>query len=156
MQPFLWICQGGHFCILIGPKNTNLVEDFEILLPVKIFKISFSGSRGKVENVSANERPGGHVFFSDRPKNTNLVKDNEILLPVSFIEFRSEEKSKMSQPIGGKSDHLFFRSVRKTQTWFRTLRSCYLSNFIEFRSVVLEKSKMSRPIRGQGGHLCFL
>ena len=36
--------QGGHFVFPIGPKNTNLVEDFfnghvedfEILLPVKV------------------------------------------------------------------------------------------------------------------------
>ena len=25
-----------HFCLLIGPKNTKLVEDVEILLPVKV------------------------------------------------------------------------------------------------------------------------
>ena len=37
-----------------------------------------------------------------------------------------------------------------------TLRSFFLSSFIEFRSAVSEeKSKMSRPIRGQGGHLVF-
>ena len=27
--------QGGHLVFPIGPKNTNLVEDVEILLPVK-------------------------------------------------------------------------------------------------------------------------
>ena len=27
--------QGGHLVFPIGPKNTNLVEDIEILLPVK-------------------------------------------------------------------------------------------------------------------------
>ena len=27
--------QGGHLVFLIGTKNTNLVEDLEILLPVK-------------------------------------------------------------------------------------------------------------------------
>ena len=35
VPPFLGIDQGGHFCLLIGPQNTNLVEDVEILLPVK-------------------------------------------------------------------------------------------------------------------------
>ena len=29
------IGQGGKFCLLIGPKNTNLVKDVEILLSVK-------------------------------------------------------------------------------------------------------------------------
>ena len=27
--------QGDHLVFLIGPKNTNLVEDIEILLPIK-------------------------------------------------------------------------------------------------------------------------
>ena len=27
--------QGGHLAFPIGPKNTNFVEDVEILLPVK-------------------------------------------------------------------------------------------------------------------------
>ena len=29
------IGQGGHLVFPIGPKNTNLVENVEILLPVK-------------------------------------------------------------------------------------------------------------------------
>ena len=29
------IGRGGHLVFSIGPKNTNLVEDVEILLPVK-------------------------------------------------------------------------------------------------------------------------
>ena len=27
--------QGGHLVFQIGPKNTNLVEDVEIMLPIK-------------------------------------------------------------------------------------------------------------------------
>ena len=47
-------------------------------------------------------------------------------------------------------------SARKTQSWKRTLGSCFLSSFIEFHSVVLEeKLKMSQPIRGRGDHLAF-
>ena len=56
----------------IGPKNTNLVEDVEILLPVKCHWILFSGFRGKVENVSANQRPGRPSCFSDRPEKHTL------------------------------------------------------------------------------------
>ena len=44
----------------------------------------------------------------------------------------------------------------KTQIWYiKTLRSCFLSSFVEFCSAVSEKSKMFQPIRGQGGHLVF-
>ena len=61
---------GRPSCFPIGPKNTNLVEDVEILLPVKFRWIPFGGFRGEVENVSANQRPGRPSCFSDRPKKT--------------------------------------------------------------------------------------
>ena len=89
-----WIGQGGNFCSLFGPKNTNLVEDVKILLPVKfrwiVFWISpkntnlvedienllfvkfrwipFSRFRGEVKNVSANQRTGRLSCFSDQPE----------------------------------------------------------------------------------------
>ena len=47
--------QGGHLVFPIGPKNTNLVEDVEILLPVKFCRILFSGFREEVENVKVND-----------------------------------------------------------------------------------------------------
>ena len=64
--------QGGHLVFLIDPKNTNLVEDVEILLPVKFRWIPFSGFRGGVENVSANQRPGRPSFFTDRSEKHKL------------------------------------------------------------------------------------
>ena len=64
--------RGGHLVFPIGPKNTNLVEGFEILLPVKFRWIPFSGFRGEVENVSANQRPGRPSCFSDRPEKHKL------------------------------------------------------------------------------------
>ena len=76
--------QGGHLVFPICPKNTNLVEDLEILLPVKFCWIPFGCFRGEVENVSANQRPGRPSVFPIGPKNTNLVEDVEILLPVKF------------------------------------------------------------------------
>ena len=57
----------------IGPKNTNLVEDVEILLSVKFRWIPFSGFR-EVENVSANQRPGRPSCFSDRPEKHKLSR----------------------------------------------------------------------------------
>ena len=59
--------RGGHLVFPMGPKNTNLVEDVEILPPVKFCWNRFSGFRGKVNNVSANQRPGRPSCFSDRP-----------------------------------------------------------------------------------------
>ena len=76
--------QSRHLVFPIGPKNINLVEDIESLLPVKFRWIPFSGFRGEVENVSANQRPGRPSCFLIGLKNTNLLEDIEILLPVKF------------------------------------------------------------------------
>ena len=45
--------QGGHLVFVISLKNANLVEDVEILLPVMLYCILFSGFRGEVENVKS-------------------------------------------------------------------------------------------------------
>ena len=136
----------GHFVFPIGTKNTNLEDVIEILLLVKFRWIPVSGFRGEVENVSANQRPERpSCFFSIGTKNTNLVEDIEILLTVKFrwISWSiSEEKSKMSQPNQRLGGHLVLQIGRKTQFWKRTLRSYFLSSFVEFHSAVSEKSKM--------------
>ena len=68
--PPLWeIGQGGHFCLLIGPKNTNFVEDIE---------------RRSRKCLSQSEARTAILFFAIGLKNTNLVEDVEILLPVKF------------------------------------------------------------------------
>ena len=90
--------QGGHLDFPIGPKNTNLVEDVEILLPVMFHWIPFGSFRGEIENVSANQWSGRPSCFSDRSENTNLVEDVDILLPVKFrlipfSGFRGEVKN---------------------------------------------------------------
>ena len=100
--------QGGHLGFPISLKNTNLVEDVEILLPVKFHEIPFSGFR-EVKNVSANLRPRRPSCFSDRPEKHKLGRAHCFLL--SFFQFGSvvsEEKSKMSQPIRGQGGHLGF------------------------------------------------
>ena len=53
----------GHLGFPISLKNTNLVEDIEILLPVKFHEIPFSGFKEEVKNVSANQRPGRPSCF---------------------------------------------------------------------------------------------
>ena len=80
----------------IGLKNTSLVEDVELLLPVKFRQILFSCLRKKFENVSANQRLGGGgviLFF----QNINFEEDFEFLLPINFRQipyssFREEVK----------------------------------------------------------------
>ena len=76
---------GGHLVFPIGPKNTNLVENVEILLPVKFRSIRSALS----EELSKMSQPirgqGGHLVFPiGLKKNTNLVEDAEILLAFKF------------------------------------------------------------------------
>ena len=113
--------QGGHLVFPISPKNTNLVESFDNLLPVKFRWISFSGFRGEVENVSANQRPGRpSCFFLICLKNTYVVEGIESLLPIKFrwipfSGFRGEVKKCLSQS-EARAAILFFRSAPK-KTW---------------------------------------
>ena len=105
--------QGGHLVFPISPKNTNLVESFEILLPVKFRWIPLSVFRGEVENVSANQRPGRPSCFSDRPEKHKPGRGHWDLascqVSLNSVQKVSEEKLKMSQPIRGQGGHLVFR-----------------------------------------------
>ena len=49
--------------IPIGPKNKNLVEDVQILLPVKFPWSPFSSYRAEVEMSQPIRGQGGHLFF---------------------------------------------------------------------------------------------
>ena len=113
--------QGGHLVFLIGPKNTNLVEDVEILLPAKFRWIPFSDFRGEVENVSANQRPGRPSCFSDRPEKHKLGRGLWDLASCqvslnSVQRFQRRSRKCLSQS-EARAAILFFQSARKTQTW---------------------------------------
>ena len=54
-------------------QNTQtMVEDVEILLPVKFRRIPFCGFR-EGKNVSANQRSGRPSCFSDQPRKTQTL-----------------------------------------------------------------------------------
>ena len=76
--------QGGHLVFPIGPKNTYLVEDVEILLSIKFRWIPFSGF-WEVENVSANQRPGGSSCFFDQLEKRKLGRE---CWDLAFFKFR--------------------------------------------------------------------
>ena len=64
-----WIGQGGNFYSLFGPKDTNLVEDVKILLPVKFCWIPFSGFSGKVKIcLSQSEARAAILFYGSARK----------------------------------------------------------------------------------------
>ena len=61
-------CQGGHLVFPMDPKNTNLVKDAEILLPVKIHWIPFSAFRGEVRKCISQSEVRAVILFSARPE----------------------------------------------------------------------------------------
>ena len=113
--------QVSPFWLLIGLKNTNYVEDFQILLYAKFRWILFSGFIGEVENVSANQRPGWASCFSDRPKKHKLGRGRWDLASCqvslnSYQQFQRRTRKCLNQS-EATAAILFFRSARKTQTW---------------------------------------
>ena len=119
--PFWRIGQGGHLVFPACPKNTNLVEDVEIFLPVNFCWIPFSGFRGEVENVSANQRQARPSCFSDRPEKHKLGRGRWDLASCqvslnSVQRFQRRSRKCLSQS-KARAAILLFRSARKTQTW---------------------------------------
>ena len=109
--------QGSHLVFPIGPKNTNLVEDVEILIPIKFRWIPLSGFRREVENVSANQRPGRPSCFFDRPEKHKLGRGRwdlasyKVLL--NFVQRFQRRSRKCLSQLEARAAILFFRSARK-------------------------------------------
>ena len=99
----------------------NLVEYFEILFPVKFCWILFSGFRGEVENVSANQRPGRPSCFSDQPEKHKLGRGCWDLASCQVSLNSIQQFQRRSRKCLGQSEAmaaiLFFQSARKMQTW---------------------------------------
>ena len=53
--------QGGHLVFPIGPKNTNLVEDVGILLPVK-FRSAFAEEKSKKSKRGGGCKTNGCII----------------------------------------------------------------------------------------------
>ena len=110
---------------------------------------------------SQSEARATILFFSNMLQKRKLVEGIEIFLTVKFrlnsVQWfwREVENLSANHRPGG---HLVFR-IGPTNTLgrgVRTLRSCFLSSFVEFRSVVsVERSKMSQLIRDQDSRLVF-
>ena len=124
---------GGYLFFNDGPKNTYLVKDVEILLPVKFRRILFSGFRGEVENVSANQRLGRPSYFSDQPKKHKLGRRRWDLASCQVLLNSVQQFQRRSQKCLSQSEAraaiLFFRSAQKHKLGRRCwdLASCQVS-----------------------------
>ena len=75
--------RSGFFVPPIDPKNTNVIEDVEILVPVNFVEFNSSVSEEK-PRMSAIQKPGGQLVFPIGRTNTSLAEDVKILLPSKF------------------------------------------------------------------------
>ena len=104
-------------------RKYNLVEDVEILLPVKFYWIPFSGFRGEVENVSANQRPGRSFCFSDRPERHKLgrgrwnLASSQVSLN-SFKRFQRRSRKCEKLTTDGRTDNAFGSGALKVVVSF--------------------------------------
>ena len=114
VPPFLQI---GNFCLLIGLKNTNLVEDDEILLSIEFRWILFRGFREEVENVTANQRPGLPSCFSDWPEKHKLGRGRWDLascqVSLNSVQRYQRRSRKWLRQSEARAAILFFRSAQK-------------------------------------------
>ena len=119
--------QGGHLVFPIGPKNTNLVEEIEILLPVKFRWIPFSSFRGEVENISANQRPGRPSCFSERPEKHKLGRGRWDLascqVSLNSVQWFQRRSRKCLSQSEARAAILFFLLARKNKLG----RGCWVS-----------------------------
>ena len=95
----------------------NLVEKVEILLPVKFRSIPFSGFRGEVKNVSANQRPERPSCFPDQPEKHkigggrwDLASCQVSLNSIQWFQRKSQNCLSQSE---ARAAILFFQSARK-------------------------------------------
>ena len=125
--------RGGQLVFPIGPEKTNLVEDFEILIPIKFCWIWFSGFRGEVENVSANQRPGPSSCFSDRPEKHKLGRAHWDLASyqvswIPFSGFRGEVRNVSANQRPGRPSCFSYRPKKHKLGRGRwNLASCQVS-----------------------------
>ena len=131
--------QGGHLVFPIGPKNTNLVEDVEILLPIKFRWIPFSIFRGEVENVSTNQRQGQPSWFSDRPEKHKLGRGHWDVafcqVSLNFIQRFQRRSEKCLSQSEAKAALLLFRSARKNTNLVEDVEILLPIKFRSFNSV---------------------
>ena len=111
--------QGSHLVVPIDPKNTNLVEDVEILLPIKFRWVPFSGF-WEVENVSTYYRPERPSYFSDLPEKHKVGRGRWDLASCqvslnSVQRFQRWSRKCLSQSEAGVAI-LFSDRTEKTQT----------------------------------------
>jgi hypothetical protein len=81
-------CDGGHLGFPIGIKNSNLVKDIPMIIPLQFgFSQFISFGEEDLWNFSQSEHiigPGSHIEYPTGTKNSNFVEDHPRNIPAKF------------------------------------------------------------------------
>jgi hypothetical protein len=81
-------CGGGHLGFPIGIKNSNLVKDIQMIIPLQFRFSQFISFREEdLWNFSQSEYiigPGSHVEYPTGTKNSKFVEDHPRNIPAKF------------------------------------------------------------------------
>ena len=81
-------CNGGHLGFPIGIKNSNLVKDIPMIIPLQFGFSQFISFREEdLWNFSQSEHiigPGSHIEYPTGTKNSNFVEDHPRNIPAKF------------------------------------------------------------------------
>ena len=111
-------------------------------------------------HVSATQKLGWPSCFSNQPKKHKLGRRRSDLatcqVSLNSVHQSQRRSQKCLSQLEGRAAILFFWSAWKTQKWYRTLRSCFLSSFDEFYPAFQRRRrKISKAIRGQERGILF-
>ena len=85
-------CDGGHLGFPIGIKNSNLVKDIPMIIPLQFgFSQFISFGEEDLWNFSQSEHiigPGSHIEYPTGTKNSNFVEDHPRNIPAKFVSNR--------------------------------------------------------------------
>ena len=123
--------QGGHLVFPIGPKNTNLVEDVEIYLPVKVSSNSvqrFQRRSRKCEKLTTTD-DGQHmitiVHLSLRLRCTKKTKKRNAKNRKQNSEKRNETKEKETnreRKNVKKRNEIKRKKIPNQEEWYQNIR----------------------------------
>ena len=81
-------CDSGHLGFPIGIKNSNLVKDIPMIIPLQFGFSQFISFREEdLWNFSQSEHiigPGSHIEYPTGTKNSNFVEDHPRNIPAKF------------------------------------------------------------------------
>ena len=147
-------CDGGHLGFPIGIKNSNLVKDIPMIIPLQFgFSQFISFGEGDLWNFSQSEHiigPGSHIEYPTGTKNSYFVEDHPRNIPAKFGSNRPSgfgEEAWNVKSLQTTDDGYQVMAIVHLDLWSRWTKNDFRKNFhkIILRTPVWQK-KYSVPL----------